>query len=273
MVLEMKFSKDLFAAKILAIDAGKEIMRIYASDAKAGSKVELKPDRSELTKADLASNSIILDGLKKTGYAVISEEEQTEAELPKDKMWVVDPLDGTMDFVRRTGEFAVMIGLLERRQPVLGVVHLPALGKTYYAEKGNGAHVESDGKVADLHTSSRSHLNEFRLINSKNHFTAKDAVFIRFLDNGTLVQKGSIGVKLAEMAEARAEFYWNFSGLSIWDMCAPQAILEEAGGQVFDFKGRPLDYSAPRLANGILATNGKCKEEVLKAVSDFLQKT
>jgi len=266
----MDFSDELLAAKHAALEAGAKVMGIYNAGA---SKVSLKEDRSEVTEADYTANETIIARLSPFSHPIISEETAGAGEVGAGKVWVVDPLDGTMDFVRRTGEFAVMIGLLEKRKPVLGVVYVPLQGALYYAEKGKGAHVEKNhGKAEKIGVSKAAAVSSFRILVSKNHFTEQDGEFVRFLGSPRVSQKGSMGVKLAEIASGNAELYWNFQKLAIWDVCGPQALLEGAGGNVCDLEGGELDYSGRRLNTGFIASNGKAGKELLSKFSAFLEK-
>ncbi|MFA6035796.1 MAG: 3'(2'),5'-bisphosphate nucleotidase CysQ [Candidatus Micrarchaeia archaeon] len=266
----MEFSEELLAAKRAALEAGSKAMEIYNAGA---SKVSFKEDKSEVTEADFASNELITERLDDFHHPLISEETAGSGAVGAEKTWVVDPLDGTMDFVRRTGEFSIMIGLLEKRKPVLGVVYVPVQAALYYAEKGKGAWVEKNGgKAEQISVSDKSSTSSFNIIVSKNHFTEQDAEFAKFLGAKHVSSKGSLGVKLAEIACGNAELYWNFQNLSIWDVCAPQALLEGAGGTVSDLQGKALDYGSRRLGTGFIATNGRANSALLSKFSEFMKK-
>lgn len=247
----------------LARNAGKAIMRTY------GQSIEftMKSPDQELTAADEEANSIITKGLQSTNHSIISEENDKRA-ITEEPVWVVDPLDGTKGFIKHTGDFCVMIGMLKKRKPVLGVVYVPVTGTLYYAKKGAGAWIEDENGKRQLQTSGEDALSRFRIVISKEHFKENDAAFAKKL-GGEFVKRGSIGIKLGEIAAGNADLYYNFDGLSIWDICAPQAILEEAGGEVYDLQGNPLLYTCERFTAGIIATNGHCKEELLLAMREF----
>lgn len=266
----MSMPSELACAKDAAVAAGEKVMEFYGK-----SGFSLKKDRTEVTEADMASNEILISRLSSFGYQIISEESDENALPGADgkKCWIIDPLDGTKDFISGGEDFAVMVGMASSLQPVLGVVYLPAKKTLFYAEKKKGAFVEAGGRTAGLAVSAVSSLPNFRLIASKNHFSETDAKFRDFFGGASFSRRGSIGVKLSEIAAGNAEFYWNFDGLSVWDACAPQAILEEAGGEVFDLSGKRLECASIRFNRGILATNGKCKDEILKLADSFLAKT
>ncbi|MBR9703405.1 3'(2'),5'-bisphosphate nucleotidase CysQ, partial [Candidatus Woesearchaeota archaeon] len=178
-------------------------------------------------------------------------------------------LDGTKDFIMGGDGFSVMIGLLVDKRPVLGVVYAPLQETFFFAESGAGAFMERKGLVTPLRVSESDNLSTFRLIVSKHHFEKIDAAFAEFLACKDFVQRGSIGVKFAEIAHDGADLYFNFDGLNIWDVCAPQAILEAAGGQVFDISGEKLVYGPQRFTKGIIALNASNKEPVLEKIRSF----
>lgn len=262
----MNRSKELTAAINAAKTAGKKVMAAYA---KGHSEFSLKLDKTEVTKADLASNKAIIQSLAGTNIPIITEETPSGTTIPSGKVWVADPLDGTKDFISGSDDFSVMIGLLESNRPVLGVVFLPKSGELYFAEKGKGAYLESAGTTKKIHVSGTTDLSAAKVIASKHHFEVADSEFAKFINATDFVRKGSIGVKLGEIAAGNADIYWNFDGLSIWDICAPQAILEEAGGNVCDLSGNRLDYVAERFKHGIIATNGKCRDRLLGRITQF----
>lgn len=241
--------------------AGEQIMDYY----KGMIDVTYKDDQSPVTLADTRAEDTIKKGLACYGYGCICEE-TPEDKLDHDYIWVIDPLDGTKDFVEKTGEFAVMVGLLYKNKPVLGVVYAPALKKLYTAKKGEGAFL--NGKP--IHVSDRDHLNQFRVVTSKFHFDNKDQACIDRLGVASSEKVGSAGVKVGLVAEGKAELYFNrHEFMGKWDCCAPQVILEEAGGEVYDINGAPLTYESRKrqMPTGLIATNGTNKERILKILN------
>ncbi|MBV9015748.1 MAG: 3'(2'),5'-bisphosphate nucleotidase CysQ [Alphaproteobacteria bacterium] len=237
-----------------ALAGAEAVMRVYADPF----EVTQKDDKTPVTEADLASERVIVD-LLTAGFPDIPvvSEETVPAEgfaSPALRFWVVDPLDGTKEFVARNGEFAVLIGLVENGRPVLGIVHGPAAGVTYVAHgpgtamrRRNGgdfepirARVPATEGIVVVH--SRSHENSRRLA---EYFQGK-SVLERQVCGSAL--------KFGVLAAGDADFYPRFGTTMEWDTCAGQAVLEAAGGHVFDLTGGPLRYGKPGLKNdGFLA--------------------
>jgi 3'(2'), 5'-bisphosphate nucleotidase len=155
-------------------------------------------------------------------------------------MWVIDPIDGTIGFVKKTGDFAVMIALLENGRPTLGVVYSPSNDTLYYAEKGMGAFMEKDGTTTRLAVSTRD-TQELRVLRSVNHFTPTMQAVTSILQANPVPQ-GSVGLKAGKLAEAEGDFFFSEGALGEWDVCAPEIIASEAGGLVTDFDYQPLFY-------------------------------
>ena len=248
------FDPFLEVALRAALAGGEAVMRVYADPF----EVTQKDDKTPVTEADLASERVIVEMLMKAfpDIPVVSEETVPAAGFasPAPRFWVVDPLDGTKEFVARNGEFAVLIGLVENSRPVLGVVHGPAIGVTYVAHEPGSAMRRRDGGdfapidarvpqregVVVVH--SRSHENSRRLA---EYFQGKP-VRERHVCGSAL--------KFGLLAAGDADFYPRFGTTMEWDTCAGQAVLEAAGGHVFGLDGAPLAYGKPGLKNdGFLA--------------------
>ncbi|MFP4423887.1 MAG: 3'(2'),5'-bisphosphate nucleotidase CysQ [Candidatus Woesearchaeota archaeon] len=241
--------------------AGKHIMQFYEQEI----QVSYKDDKSPVTKADIEAEEILKEGLAHFNFGCICEE-TPEDYLEHDYVWVIDPLDGTKDFVEKTGEFAVMVGLLYKNKPILGVVYAPALDKLYTAKKGEGAFL--NGKP--IQVSTIKDLRQFRVVTSKFHFDKKDQSCIDRLNVLSVKKVGSAGVKVGLVAEGKAELYFNrHDFMGKWDCCAPQVILEEAGGAVYDINGAPLSYESEKrnMPTGIIATNNTNKEQILRILN------
>ncbi len=219
-------------------------MRIYES----GFNVTLKDDRSPLTEADLASQSMIGAGLAALtpDIAMLGEESAPQASAQRRAwraLWLVDPLDGTQEFVKGNGEFTVNIGLIEDHEPVLGVVAAPARGLLYAAARGCGAfRRDGDGRQLPLRprVPARSPL---RVLGSRSHRDSRtEALLTRFGPQEAL----SVGsaLKFCMIAEGHADLYLRCGPTSEWDTAAGQALLREAGGAVVDLAGAPLLYNA-----------------------------
>jgi 3'(2'), 5'-bisphosphate nucleotidase len=234
----------------LALHAGqeacKEVMAVYASGA---TNISNKSDGSPVTDADLRAHTLIYNFLSTSGLPVLSE----EAVLPFEErcnwksFWLVDPLDGTKDFISRNDEFTVNIALIEDGSPVLGVVAAPALNRTWYASGGGGAWEIRKGKKTEI-SALAPWPAESRMFTSYFHDVPATMEFRRL--NG-IVHTFSAGAasKLARIAASEAEFYPRFVGTSEWDTAAGDAILREAGGLMRTISGELPTYNTPSLRN------------------------
>jgi len=254
----------------LAKKAGEKILEIYHD----GAKAYRKKDKSPVTEADFASEKILLSQLKESGYGILSEETEDDlSRLKKDKIWIIDPLDGTQDFLQKTGEFSIMVGLVKRREPVLGVVYKPVGDKMYFAERGKGAFLkEAEKPLQKLKVSCISSLSNAHFVITRSHFSGAEERFIQTYKIKKVTLMGSIGVKLGLIAEGKADCYITLSDkTSQWDICAPQIILEEAGGRVTDTKGKSFVYNRKDIKNlnGILASNGKIHDEIIQKLNSI----
>jgi 3'(2'), 5'-bisphosphate nucleotidase len=243
-----------------------------------------KSGDSPVTSADLAANRCILDGLQSalglTEFAYLSEEtyaNQPPAErLGKHWVWIIDPLDGTKDFIQGTGEYASHIALTHNGRPVVSVVACPGQGRLYSAIVGQGAFVETqDGQRRKLQVSTKAKPEELVLLTSRNHRSGPMETLITQLPHHSQKAVGSIGGKLAAIAEQQADLYLTVSGKSApkdWDFAAPDLILTEAGGQVTGFDGQPLVYNKADVSlwGGILASNGPCQAELCAIASQVM---
>lgn len=239
----MTFSIDADAVLDLAHRAGQAILDIYNQDF----EVEHKADESPLTAADLAAHKLIVAGLTAMtpDVPVLSEE---SAALPWDtrkqwqQYWLVDPLDGTREFVKRNGEFTVNIALIDQGVPVFGVVHVPVSGISYLGKRGHGAaKIDAAGTRSTI-TATADRQTPLRIAGSRSH--AGDSLQ-RFLDKVGPHQIVSMGssLKLCLVAEGSADIYPRLGPTSEWDTAAAQAVVEAAGGLVTDTAMQPLRYN------------------------------
>jgi 3'(2'), 5'-bisphosphate nucleotidase len=228
----------------LARQAGDAILDIYNTEF----EVEKKEDNSPLTAADKAAHQIIVSSLERLtpDIPVLSEE---SAEVPYtvrqqwQRYWLIDPLDGTREFVKRNGEFTVNIALIEGHSPSLGVVHAPVLNTTYYGVKGNGAWKQgADDQGAESIKVTNPRLDPVRVAGSRSHAGDSLLRFLENLGNHELVSMGS-SLKLCLVAEGRADIYPRLGPTSEWDTAAAQAVVEAAGGQVTTLDLSPLKYN------------------------------
>jgi 3'(2'), 5'-bisphosphate nucleotidase len=231
----------------VARDAGGAVARIYASDF----AVRHKADASPVTDADLASEAIILAALRAMtpGVPIVSEE-AAGAGLPAvgERFWLVDPLDGTLEFVRRNGEFTVNIALIEDRQPVIGVVYAPALDRLFAGVAREGAFAEEKGLRRPV-ACRREPPEGLAVVSSRSH---ADAVALRrFLAGRKVATSATLGssLKFCLVASGEADLYPRFGRTHEWDTAAGHAVLRAAGGRATDLDGRELLYGKPGLVN------------------------
>lgn len=235
----------------IAVRAGRAIMEIYADPANA---VMSKADNSPLTQADLAADCVIAAGLTglALGYPILSEE---SSHAPYDerrgweRFWLVDPLDGTKEFIKRNGEFTVNIALIENGNPVLGVVYAPALDVCYYAARGVGAFVKRGSDEAQV-IRIKEHVSgePVRVVASRSHADERTTALLKKLGDYQCVSMGS-SLKLCLVAEGAAHIYPRLGPTMEWDTAAAHAVVKCAGGIVCNMHGDELCYNKPDLHN------------------------
>jgi 3'(2'), 5'-bisphosphate nucleotidase len=227
----------------LAREAAAAIMRVYAGDF----DVRHKADDSPLTAADLASHRCIVEGLARLapGIPVLSEESAEEVPASRrrqwPRLWLVDPLDGTREFVKRNGEFTVNIALIEDGEPVLGVVQAPATGALWHAGRGRGAFRREGERDVPIRVRAPA-TPPLRVAASRSHRDARTEAVLARMGEVEPVGVGS-SLKFCRLAEGAMDVYPRFGPTSEWDTAAGQCVLEAAGGAVFDPRGRPLRYN------------------------------
>lgn len=223
--------------------AGNEILKIYKTDFTS----ELKTDDSPVTVADTNANNIIVDLLKGTfpSYSILSEESEDDlSRLENTFCWIVDPLDGTKEFIKKNDEFTVNIALTNNGVPELGVIYIPVTGELYYAYKDSGAYYDQGGLLNTperIHVSSR-HTN-LVVVKSRSHASKE---LLRVLDDNSkkiskIVSLGS-SIKGCHIAHGKADVYYKFGLTSQWDTAAMQCIVEEAGGIFKELDGSQMHY-------------------------------
>ncbi|MFQ5983113.1 MAG: 3'(2'),5'-bisphosphate nucleotidase CysQ [Woeseiaceae bacterium] len=228
----------------LAIEAGDAILEVYATDF----EVQAKADASPLTQADMASHRRIDQGLKAlTPHIPVLSEESGLPEFPERSQWqtywLVDPLDGTKEFVSRNGEFTVNIALIENNRPVFGVVHVPVKIKTYLGCAGYGAERRSPGAGPARIRVSETSAEPVRVVGSRSHRGASLDGFLANLGDYEMHPMGS-SLKFCLVAEGAADIYPRLGPTSEWDTAAAQAVVEQAGGSVLTLDGKPLSYNS-----------------------------
>jgi len=256
---------ELRTAKELVVRAGDILLEHYGRSI----AVQWKGRGDPVTAADKAASAFITRELKVRfpGDAVLSEEEKDDASrLSKSRVWIVDPMDGTTEFVAGRDEFAVMIVLAVDAQPVLGVIYQPTDQKFYYASARGGAFLEQKATRQPLRVSPEADPSRIVVAVSRTHDSARAKGVREMLHIESTLRFGSAGLKIGKICEGLAHLYLVLgAGTSQWDTCAPQAILHEAGGRMTDAHGNPLQFNTPdpRNLHGLVASNGIIHERVI----------
>lgn len=227
----------------IARQAGEAIMEVYRS----GIEVQHKQDNSPLTQADLAAHDIIESGLAALvpELPVLSEESAAipfSTRCQWDQYWLVDPLDGTREFIKRNGEFTVNIALIEHHRPVMGVVYAPALNLLFYAAKGQGAFRQFGHKPPQPIRAREFESYQVTVAGSRSHASEELLQFLDRMGPHMLISMGS-SLKICLVAEGRADVYPRLGLTSEWDTAAAQCVLEEAGGKLIGLDGQPFQYN------------------------------
>ena len=254
--------KLLYTAITAALEAGKAILEIYHA---GDFDVQVKGDNSPLTKADLVSHRKIVAHLEKTNIPILSEEGKAIPYKERKgwrQLWIVDPIDGTKEFVKRNGEFTVNIALIENQKPSIGVIVVPASGDLYFSTKETGAFkvsvdLESYDVAALLSKGNKLPLKRtnkiFTIVASRSHMSQETEAYVQEMrvkhGDVQLISKGS-SLKLCMVAEGQADCYPRFAPTMEWDTAAGQAICEHAGFKVIDWETKaPMLYNREELLN------------------------
>ncbi|MBD3209136.1 3'(2'),5'-bisphosphate nucleotidase CysQ [Candidatus Woesearchaeota archaeon] len=262
----MELGKEASIAQELALQAAAIIMGFYQQDM----SVAEKEDKSPITEADLAANKHILKGLKELfpDDAILSEEAADDkARLDKSRVWTVDPLDGTKEFIKRNGEFTVNIALAIDGVPVVGVVCLPAKDE-FYATDGEDVFVIKDSERLPIKVSDKDDFREMTLMKSRSH--ASEALIAIAKRAGFKDEKpAGSALKGCLVASGDADVYIRMGNTHEWDICALDAVIRAAGGVVTDLEGNPLKYNKDdTLVRGFVASNGKKHEALVGLIQD-----
>lgn len=234
--------------------ASKIVMEVYNS---ADFNTQLKSDNSPLTRADLLASNYICENLNNyyPNVPIICEETKND-EYEKRKCyeyyWLIDPIDGTKEFIKRNGEFTVNIALCYKNQPIAGFVSIPTEKKIYYGIKNRGSFLTTGGTTTKIQTSKKDHTDKsqhFTIIASRSHSNQETIDFINQYPNHTLKSVGS-SIKLLWVAEGKADLYPRIAPTMEWDTAAAQIIVEEAGGEVIQYNTeKSVVYNKPNLLN------------------------
>ncbi len=271
-VPEMEYPVELEIAERAVRAAGAVIRDHYQRGEIA---VDTKADDSPVTQADRDANAVILEILTSAfpADAILSEETpDTDARLTSRRVWIVDPLDGTKDFVQRSGEFAVHVGLAVDGKPVVGAVDLPGSGVTYSAARGHGAWRIEGAHRTRVHVSATAELTALRIGTSRAYPSAS---LVAFLDAHQIASRLAMGAstKLMAVAAGALDAVINLSsGECEWDTCAPEIIVREAGGMYTDGAGAEFRYNLPdpKHRRGSICSNGACHGALVGALAPYV---
>lgn len=276
MPFEPSYERELRIAIELAREAGAAILGYYDGPL----KIEQKSDSGDLepvTQADKAANEIIVQRLLREfpDDGILAEESiDTSRRLSKERVWMIDPMDGTTGFIDGNGDFAVQIGLAENGRPVMGVVYQPLTGVLYRSVRGEGAWIERpEFAVKRAQVSDYTDVTTMRLAASRSHRSPRmDQVFQTFGFKEE-VRRGSVGIKVGLIVERQCDLYIHLSPRTKqWDTCAPEIILHEAGGKLTDLFGQSLTYNNPDLQNrnGVVASNAVAHDNIINSLQPLL---
>jgi len=242
----------------IAREAGAAILEIYARDF----SVQEKDDKSPLTEADIAAHTIIahrLSGLSPS-LPILSEEDKEGFSGPDQagRYWLVDPLDGTKEFIKRNGEFTVNIALIEKGRPVLGVVYAPVLDTAYVAAHGVGAFKQiGEGKREQIFVAEHEAKSCWKVVGSRSHAGDSLGEMLQRLGEHEMLPMGS-SLKFCMVAEGRADVYPRLGPTSLWDTAAAQCVVEQAGGRVVKLSGGALGYGdVSEILNPFFVVHGR----------------
>lgn len=261
--------KELEIARRLAREAGRILLDFY----ERGAQVQWKGHDDPVTAADHAANEMLVRELARhfPDDAILSEEFPDDpARLEHERVWMVDPMDGTKQFIERIGEFAVMIGLAIDGAARLGVVYHPTPDRLFYGATGAGAFVEEGWSTKRLRVAATNDPAQMVAAMSRSHHNPRVDAICASLGVTQKLRSGSVGLKFGLIADARAHLYVHLGNrTNQWDTCGPEAILRAAGGVVTDTRGEPLPYNQPELRNlhGIVASNGQLHEQLLATIT------
>ena len=254
----------------IAKEAGEAITEIYNSDF----DYQLKKDLSPITAADNLSHNIITEKLKTLTpeIPILSEE---NCDIPYKiranwtKYWLVDPLDGTKEFIKRNGEFTVNIALIENNTPIFGVIHLPVTNETYWGSQVSGSFYSTEKNDAERINVANNHQNPIRLVASRSHPSEMLNSLLKKIVDYEIIEVGS-SIKFCHIASGQADCYPRFGPTSEWDTAAGEAIVRYAGGHVVTARGDSMNYNAKEdyLNPNFIVSNGKIiSERILSLIN------
>ncbi|MET0648089.1 MAG: 3'(2'),5'-bisphosphate nucleotidase CysQ [Pyrinomonadaceae bacterium] len=275
-----EFERELRVGLELARRAGEAALVYYGKPL----RVEHKDEFDEpVTQADRTVNELIVRALREEfpEDGVLAEESvDTDRRIGRERVWMIDPIDGTKGFIAGTGDFCVQIGLAVAGRAALGILYAPATDVLYWAARGHGAWVVRPTSTADesqkaerVSVTGEKDLSRMRLAESRSHRGPRMEALMGALGVRAEVRSHSVGIKVGLLVERQADLYIHLSPKTKqWDTCAPEAVLAEAGGRMTDVWGDPLRYNTPDVLNrnGIVASNGAAHEEVVARLRPLL---
>ncbi len=270
---------DLTTELEFAVKTAREAATIVNTFYVGSSEVRYKSENEPVTEADRSANQHILARIQAhfPNDGILSEESKDDLQrLNKERVWIVDPLDGTKEFIARNGEFAIMIGLAIGGKAVLGVVMQPDPGLLYAGAVGHPAYLYEAGERIPLQVSDVAQPSRMVLVTSRSHRPQIVDKMCRAMHISRERISGSVGLKVGIIARHLADFYVHPSpGCKEWDLCAPCALLEAAGGTMTDCWGEPLRFNQRdvRAHNGIIASNGAAHDEIVSVVSRICEES
>ncbi len=276
-----EFEHELRVVVELARRAGEAALQFYGKPM----RVEHKDEFDEpVTQADRAVNELIVNALRERfpEDGILAEESvDTSRRIGRERVWMVDPIDGTKGFIAGTGDFAVQIGLAVGGRAALGVLYAPATDVLYWAARGHGAWVLRPTSEADqsaraerLGVTAETEPTRMRIAESRSHRGPRMESVVRALGVRAEIKCHSVGIKVGLLVERQADLYIHLSPKTKqWDTCAPEAVLAEAGGRMTDLWGRPLRYNTADVLNrnGLVASNGAAHDAVIARVGALLE--
>jgi 3'(2'), 5'-bisphosphate nucleotidase len=275
----MNISHELQTAIAIGYATGEHILEHYRNGVVAEEKIGADQMLEPVTIADKEASTLIVSALAEAfpDDAILSEEEPDAVDLrtKSSRVWMVDPIDGTAGFIKKDGDFAVQIGLVEDGEPVLGVVYMPAHGEMLFAEKDRGAFVSLERNTPEKLTSSDLvQIDQLKLAVSRNHRSHRMDRVVEDFGIRREVQRGSVGLKVGLIARRICDIYIHLSPRTkYWDTCGPHAILTEAGGRMTDIFGTDIRYDSKNVQNfnGIVASNGSSHDAVIERLRPLLE--
>jgi 3'(2'), 5'-bisphosphate nucleotidase len=275
-----EFERELRVGVELARRAGEAALSFYGKPM----RVEHKEEFDEpVTQADRAVNELIVRALREEfpDDGLLAEESvDTDRRIGRERVWMVDPIDGTRGFIAGTGDFCVQIGLAVAGRAALGILYAPATDVLYWGARGHGAWVVRPTSEAGeslraerLSVTTETELSRMRLAESRSHRGARMESVVTALGVRAEVRSHSVGIKVGLLVEKQADLYIHLSPKTKqWDTCAPEAVLDGAGGRMTDVWGDPLHYNTPDVLNrnGLVASNGAAHGEVIARLRPLL---